>query len=454
MRRTLLLLVLAAGCATRSGIANQGATVVSSASVHLRNTFDTDPSTYIGRFVPAGVTDLDESNTMTLACSKYIKPRFIDGGGVAFSEDISVSTQVAARIGIPVIADASASHTASRTARADYVLTGKLVAEIDDPEGFAACCKSQPDQCTDRFIGEFVQGTGSLRHQAARSTSIEGSGTNPQTGITGSGGFDRSAEWTRVAEFANPVYFAFKTNPTAYTQGAVNTCPSWVDQIPTADGGVYVVGHSDGARSEPKARADALGDANAAALQAAGLHRFALGGSPIPIRAESWCVTSTPVRRTTRFSARVLAFVANESIAEAKRRAAELEAAAREEARRAAEREEAARKAAPTTPPTDPAPVEGTPAPTASGDLARIVAAVQAESFASGKVSALKSAGKSARLTAAEARQVLDLFSFEGDKLEAVTFLRDKITDPLNWNVLVEAFMSATDRDKVRAMTP
>lgn len=456
MTRSLLFLALAvAGCATRNGIANQGATVVSSASVYLRNTFDTDPSTYIGRFVPAGVTDLDESNTLILACSTHIKPRFIEGGGVAYSEDVSVSTQAAAKIGIPVIADASANYDARRSARADYVLTGKLVAEIADPAAFAACCKSQPDQCTDRFIGEFIQGTGSLRHQAARSTSVSGSGTNPQSGVSGSGGFDRSAEWNRVAEFANPVYFAFKVNPTAFKQGAVDTCPAWVEQVPTAEGGVYVVGHADGERSEQNARTDALADANTQALKAAGLHRFALGGAPMSIRAESWCVTSAQQRRSVRYSARVLAFVSNESIAEAKKRAAELEALAREQARLDAEAERNGGTTSPgPTPGPTPTPNPGPPPAAASGDLARIVAAVEAESFSSGKLAALESSSQSARLTAAEARKVLDLLSFEGDKLTAVAILRDHVTDPANWSVIVDAFMSQVDRDKVRKMAP
>lgn len=463
MKPSLLLsftLVLIS-CASSHGIANQGATVVSSASVHLRNTFDTDPSTYIGRFVPAGVTDLDESNTMVLACSKHIKARFIDGGGVAFAEDLDVSTQVAARLGIPVIADASASHKSSRTARADYVLTGKLVAEIDDPEAFAACCKSQPDQCTDRFIGEFIQGTGTLKHQAERTTTLDASGTNPQTGVSGAGGFDRGASWTRVAEFNNPVYFAFKIHPTAYVQGAVDTCPSWVDRVPKAEGGVYVVGRADGERSEEKARNDALRDINSMALKAAGLAPGSLGGAPIPTRVEEWCVTQKPVRRSVRYSARVLAFVSDESIAEAKQRAAELQAQWREEQRLAAERQaaerEAARRDAATTtpPPADPSTPTAPETPAAgSSDLSRIVAAVEAESFSADKIAALKSSAGSASLTAAEVRRVLDLFSFSGDKLEAVTFLRDKVSDPQNWHLIVDAFTSSSDRDKVRGLAP
>ncbi|MEZ4453543.1 MAG: hypothetical protein R3B09_29065 [Nannocystaceae bacterium] len=189
------LVTASTSCGSRKGIGGQSASVVSSASVHLRNTFDTDPSTYIGRFIPAGVTEIDESNTLTLACSKHITARFLDGGSVAFSEDLTVSTQVAARLGIPVIADASASHSQSRSARADYTLTGKMVAEIADPAAFAACCKSQPDQCTDRFIGEFIQGTGSLRHRAARDTKIDASGTNSAERDQRIGRPETAAEW-------------------------------------------------------------------------------------------------------------------------------------------------------------------------------------------------------------------------------------------------------------------
>jgi hypothetical protein len=464
MRLSYLPTVLVLAACARNNIADQGASVVSSKSVHLRNTFDTDPGTYIGRFVPAGVTDLDESNTLILACSKHIQPRFIDGGGVAFAETVNVSTQVAARIGIPVIADASASHDASRTARAEYVLTGKLVAEIPDPEAFAACCKAQPDQCTDRYIGEFIQGTGSLLHQAANSTKVEASGTNPQTGVSGGGGLDRSAEWQRVAEFQNPVYFAFKVSPTAYTQGAVDTCPAWANQVPQAEGGVYVVGRGDNARNEQRARNDALQHANAQAMQAAGLAWHSLAGAPIPIRAEQWCVTPTRVRRSTRYSARVLAFVSNDSIAEAKKtaeanaaaqREQERLAAEREQARLAAERDAAAKQptTAPPPGPTEPAPPPGTPA-AGPGDVDRIVAAVEAESFADGKLSALEFSARGARITAAEARRVIDLFTYSGDKLKALTTLRGAITDPANWNQVVDAFTHSSDRDAARKLAP
>jgi hypothetical protein len=44
--------------------------------------FDTDPSGYIGRFVPRGSLEVDETSAMPLMCSQYVSHRFVDGGGV------------------------------------------------------------------------------------------------------------------------------------------------------------------------------------------------------------------------------------------------------------------------------------------------------------------------------------------------------------------------------------
>ncbi|MFV8749932.1 DUF4476 domain-containing protein [Nannocystaceae bacterium ST9] len=476
----LPLLVVACG---RNGITNQPASLVSSSSLWLRNTYDTDPSVYVGRFVPAGVTELDESNTMVLACSKYISSRFIDGGGVEYSEEMQVSTEIALKIGLPVVASGSAGYQGSRTARARYKLTGKLVAEITDPEGFAACCKAQPDQCTDRFIGEFIQGTGSLHHDAERSIDLEGQGTNPTNGLSGEGGVSRTAEWQRAAEFPDPVYFAFKINPTPYTQGLVDTCPSWVDDPPAAEGGVYVVGSADEAKNESKARS--------AALQAAGNMAAQATGVRVGVRPESWCVTADKNRRgRARYSARVLGFVSDADIANAREQARI--AAEQEQARQAAEREErrlAAEQAQarlaeqarldaeadarrpdpisdPTTDPTldpgmDPSMDPGTdpttnPTTNPSGkrDVDRIVAAVEAEMASSDQLSALTFSVKQARLSAAEARRVLDLFSMSEDKLSALQIMRDHVEDPENWQVLVEGFSFSDDREAARNLAP
>ncbi len=462
-----LIVLVIAGCG-RNGITNQPASLVSSSSLWLRNTYDTDPSVYVGRFVPAGVTELDESNTMVLACSKHITTRFIEGGNVEYSEEMQVSTQVALKLGMPVVASGSAAYEHRRTARASYTLTGKLVAEIVDPEAFAACCKAQPDQCTDRFVGEFIQGSGSLEHQAERSIDLDGKGTNPQTGISGEGGVSREAQWQRAAEFPEPVYFAFKINPTPYSQGVVDTCPSWAEQPPPAEGGMFLVGSAENAKTESNARAAALQNAGSIAAQSAGVS--------VPVRPDSWCVTSKAInkRGKVRYAARVLAFVSDADIASAREQAniaAEREQARRDELMRAAAEQARldaeARRNNPGPDPggpdpggTDPGNIDpgwtepGTPTSSSTGDVDRVLAAVKAEAFSADQLSALDFSIRNARMTAAEARRVLDLFAASEDKLTALGTMRDHITDPDNWQVLIDGFSFSSDRDAARNLAP
>ena len=58
------------------------------------------------------------------------------------------------------------------------------------------------------------------------------------------------------------------------------------------------------------------------------------------------------------------------------------------------------------------------------------------------------------RITAAEARQVLDVLAFSGDKMEALKLLRDKITDPQNWSVVVGGFLASVDREAALKLAP
>jgi hypothetical protein len=238
-------------------------------NVYLRNAFDTDPSIYLGRFVPAAATELDEGSAMPLTCSAHVKYRFIEGGGVKFTEHMNVTAELAARIGVPAVASASGSAGRSREVKVEYVLTGKMVAEIPDPIAFEECCKSRPDQCTDRFIGEFLQGTGAVYRQAESHAEISGSGTNPTNGVSGSGAASRTASWTQAIEFPNPVYFAFKITQTPNNR-ATSSCGAWVDSPPVEAGHVFVVGSSREAKTERAARERALRNAQFKAFMSLG----------------------------------------------------------------------------------------------------------------------------------------------------------------------------------------
>lgn len=255
---SLVVMLAAPGCASMSRRESHSNAPMS--NVHLRNSFDTDPSIYLGRFVPRDATELDEGTAMPLTCSQFVKYRFIDGGGVKVTEAMSVNSQMAARIGVPAVADGNASASRSREVRVEYVLTGKMVAEIGDPAAFEQCCAANPNQCTDRFIGEFLQGTGTVYREDSNAVALAGQGTNPSNGINGSGGASREKSWTQAIEFANPVYFAFKVTQTPNTRKS-SSCGAWVDTPPVEAGYVYFVGSSREMRSEQTARSRALWNA-------------------------------------------------------------------------------------------------------------------------------------------------------------------------------------------------
>lgn len=472
MHRALPIALLAISC-VRNVPTAQTQSMAPSGNVYLRNTFDTDPSLYLGRFVPAGLSDLDESAAMQLVCSKHISYRFIDGGGVAYSENLNVSSEVGAKLGIPVVASAGVDRQASRTARVEYKLTGKMVAEIRDPEAFAACCKDSPDQCSDRYIGEFIQGVGALYHEASQSTDVRASATVPQYATTGSASVGSDSAWKRAAEFESPVYFAFKVTPTPYSQGTVSTCPDWVNNPPRSDQGVYVVGSGD-AKAEESARNQALNDATRLSVRAAGLETEASYGVLPGVRAESFCVEPSP-EKEGRYSARVLAFLSNEAISDARARgalaakaAAEAQAAAALAAKAAAESQPApapapapvqappvelpALVAPPAVTPPAPAPVAPPAEPAAAkSGYEKILAAIDAESFPSDKLSALAATAK-VPLTCEQARAILDRFAHSSDKLEALKLVRMRVSDRDNWQTIVEGFTFSGDREVARSM--
>ncbi|MEX1364553.1 MAG: hypothetical protein AB1Z98_15610 [Nannocystaceae bacterium] len=261
----LLASISLVACAGAQGVPS-GPSSAPSSNVYLRNSFDTDPSIYLGRFVPREATDLDEGSAMPLACTEHVEYRFIDGGGVKITESMSVSTEVAARIGVPIVASGTGSGSRTGEVKVEYTLTGKMVADVADPAAFNACCKAQPDQCTDRFIGEFLQGTGTVYRQQAREFDVGGKGTDPQSGVSGSAAVSHDKQWSQAIEFPNPVYFAFKVTRTPNTR-AVSSCGTWVDTPPVEPGSVFFVGTSRGKNSERAARGGADRDARFEAIK-------------------------------------------------------------------------------------------------------------------------------------------------------------------------------------------
>ena len=455
----VLLPVLATGCPRGAPVSGAPATAPSS-NDYLRSSFDTDPSSFLARFLPSGLDDLDESNAMTLACSQHVSWRFIDGGGVRMTELLNASTEVTARFGVPLIASGKAQASRTQAARVEYTLTGKMVSEITNPDAFAACCKAQPDQCTDRLVGEFLQGTGAVSFVSTQAAEARAEGRDPGTMAGGDVAFSHGTAWQRAAEFPNPVYFAFKVTPTPYTQQAVSTCPAWVDTPPQVDGGTYVVGRSKPAKTEAVARRKAQNNANVQALRASGATASALQTGNMPaLRVDDWCVEAVTDGGDTRYVARALAFLGDD---EAKRMRAPalvqgvgniaggLGAAFSDAAGGLADAGAAlGRDAGAPLPTMAPAPA-ATPPPPGPG-YAALLAQVHAQSFDTDKVALALAGGAQLRMTTQQLRGLLDALSFDTDKVTVAVALRPAITDPQNVEVLMSAFSFSTDQATVRA---
>ena len=290
----------------------QANSLAPSPNVFLRNSFDTDPSTYLGRFIPEGLEALDESAGMSLACSEHISWRYVEGGGVKYTEFLQASSEASARLGVPVFASAKGKGSSNSIVRVEYELTGKMIAEIDDPVAFNACCDASPDQCTTRYVGEFIQGTGSVYHLSDTSMTIDAQGAHP-AGVGGDVDVDHGISWKRAVEFPNPIYFAFKVAGTGHQQASTGTCSSWGEAIPIKEGRSYVIGVSREAKTESMARNQAINNATFQAA-AAGLIEYEFIGEELPpgtvtaVNTEDWCVEATETDKGTRYVARVLAW--------------------------------------------------------------------------------------------------------------------------------------------------
>ena len=239
--------------------------------VFLRASFDDDPTHFIGRFIANGSSedDIDENRGIQTECSKFVTYKDVKASG-QFDEYYNSSTDVKGGLGInpggqAVDAvtgggDGNFSHSSGTTIRVKYDLTRKLVANIEDPAGFRACCDSSPDNCTDSYIGEFWYGSGQLFERSGRQTGGDADVNLPQ----GQGGIEVADgwQWRRSTSFSD-VFFAFRvTNRTA----GGDDC-AWANRPPKSNEGQYFVGVSPDAPSEDIARTMAMRNARTQVVQ-------------------------------------------------------------------------------------------------------------------------------------------------------------------------------------------
>lgn len=98
--------------------------------------------------------------------------------------------------------------------------------------------------------------------------------------------------------------------------------------------------------------------------------------------------------------------------------------------------------------------LHGAPArrgPAASGPVfAQILAAAGESGLSSQQLKALRAASRDHRLTVAQVMEVMGLFTFGRDQVEAAAMLHDQVVDPDNWHRVYTVFKFSTDADKLR----
>ncbi|MEL6348393.1 MAG: hypothetical protein AAFV53_35125 [Myxococcota bacterium] len=306
------------------------ALATNSSNVYLRSAFDTDPSSYLGRFVPDNAASIDESMARRTRCSAFITTREVDGGGVTYDHVYQASSQAAMNIGIPGIAGASGAGGSDATVRVSYTLTKKLIAEVSDPAGFEDCCRENSDSCDKLFIGEFIAGTGAIHCGVGKAADFDLSSIGG--GVAGDMSVKHGALWRSATTFTQPVYFAFRTT----AAGTRDACGDWINQAPTSADGLYFVGVSDPVDSESTARDDAMKSARkqvyAWALQQTSQsdstttrsansvtieemeRNTAFSGTIGQLKDRNWCVREEATGVGVRYKTYVLTFLNNDQV--------------------------------------------------------------------------------------------------------------------------------------------
>lgn len=230
-----------------------------SKSVFIRAAFDDDPATYLGRFFPDKLTNgqIDENEAAKTRCSQYIKHKVVNAGGTTFEESFHTSQSVNASLGIKLVGGAEAGSDSGGGVRVRYKLDKRMRAEVDDVDGFVKCCEMAPDQCSERYIGEFYFGSGEVLQFAGSEQKVKAEGAYKM--VAGDFEFKQGVAWKRVTTFNN-VYFAFRTQRSEIGERklADDTDCSWANNVPKSLDGLYFVGMSQPMNSRAQSRDYAL----------------------------------------------------------------------------------------------------------------------------------------------------------------------------------------------------
>ncbi|MEL6343234.1 MAG: DUF4476 domain-containing protein [Myxococcota bacterium] len=87
------------------------------------------------------------------------------------------------------------------------------------------------------------------------------------------------------------------------------------------------------------------------------------------------------------------------------------------------------------------------------GELNQIRVAINNEAFADDKMAVLLAATAGRPMTTAQARSLVNLFTFDDDKVEAAVILYPQVVDPEQWFTMYSALTFRSSKDTLRAQT-
>ena len=293
----------------------------------LRVGFDDDPSDMIGRFLPDGLGrgEIDESQGMQTRCSEFITYKEVKAGGT-YIEYFDASKGLKASLGVAGVGGVSGGTGDAASLRVKYTLAKKMRPVVEDAAGLDRCCAAAPGQCTERYLGEFLYGTGMVYQAVGAQDDFEAGGS--YKGVTAEIDYQDQVAWKRATTFED-VYFAFKTQ--RHVAADRGLCDSdWLNETPTSLDGTYFAGVSAPAASESLSRESAEEDGRRAALRYLGQFlsqtsadaasvleghledarvRSAVSeGITRRVQAKCWDVEKTATPSGNRYTARVLLY--------------------------------------------------------------------------------------------------------------------------------------------------
>lgn len=264
MRRSWFLALLPFLVAAKPGtVPNAGTslpTMVPASGLYLRNSFDDDPTEYMGGFLMDAKAMPDETAATKLKCSTYVSYKEGNAGGATKKAYFDVSQSAALTLGFPPYVGGKVSGDRNATVLVQYKETKKWQARIADPGGFANCCATYPDQCREKYIGDFVGGTGGIYIESSKDFQAGVGVNNMDLALRLK--VEDGREFALATVFPNEVAFAFKLKDAPLPNAAAMHDPvcdtDWANQSPPQERGHWetavsaVLGDEAGARESAR----------------------------------------------------------------------------------------------------------------------------------------------------------------------------------------------------------